>query len=167
MIARRDPSPSRSGAAGSGGLRHRHPGPAAPAQWLDATRPLPGRSQRHDPAAAHLPLLRRESLTHGARQARRPRPSISPYYERVHRLALVVTDPAAVTDTVARVARELGPVDVLVNNAGVAESAPFAKTDAALWRRHFDVNVNGPYLLTRAVLPGMLERRWGRIINIA
>jgi NAD(P)-dependent dehydrogenase (short-subunit alcohol dehydrogenase family) len=56
---------------------------------------------------------------------------------------------------------------VLVNNAGVAESAPFVKTDADFWDRHFAVNVRGPYLLTRAVLPGMLQRRWGRIINIA
>ena len=58
-------------------------------------------------------------------------------------------------------------LDVLVNNAGIAESAPFAKTDAALWERHLRVNATGPYLLTSAVLPGMLERRWGRVINIA
>ena len=82
-------------------------------------------------------------------------------------LVLDVTDAASVAAAVARTARELGPVDVLVNNAGLAESAPFAKTDPALWTRHFDVNVNGPYLTTRAVLPGMLERRWGRVINVA
>ena len=82
-------------------------------------------------------------------------------------LVLDVTDAASVAAAVERAARELGPVDVLVNNAGLAESAPFAKTDAALWTRHFDVNVNGPYLTTRAVLPGMLERGWGRVINVA
>ena len=80
---------------------------------------------------------------------------------------LDVTDPASVTDAVARTAHELGAVDVLVNNAGVAESAPLARTDPALWERHLRVNVTGPYLLTRAVLPAMLERRWGRVINIA
>jgi NAD(P)-dependent dehydrogenase (short-subunit alcohol dehydrogenase family) len=82
-------------------------------------------------------------------------------------LVLDVTDAASVTEAVERTARALGPVDVLVNNAGIAESAPFAKTDPALWERHFRVNVTGPYLLTRAVLPGMLARGWGRVINVA
>ena len=82
-------------------------------------------------------------------------------------LVLDVTDEAAVARGVASIAARLGPVDVLVNNAGIAESAPFSKTDAALWERHLRVNATGPYLLARAVLPGMLERRWGRVINIA
>jgi NAD(P)-dependent dehydrogenase (short-subunit alcohol dehydrogenase family) len=82
-------------------------------------------------------------------------------------LVLDVTDEAAVARGVASIAARLGPVDVLVNNAGIAESAPFAKTDAALWERHLRVNSTGPYLLARAALPGMLERRWGRVINIA
>jgi len=80
---------------------------------------------------------------------------------------LDVTDAESVTRAVTAVADKLGAVDVLVNNAGIAESAPLLKTDAELWDRHFRVNVTGPYLLTRAVLPGMLERRWGRVINIA
>ena len=82
-------------------------------------------------------------------------------------LVLDVTDEGAVARGVASIVARLGPVDVLVNNAGIAESAPFAKTDAALWERHLRVNATGPYLLARAVLPGMLERRWGRVINIA
>src|SRR3989442_15043849 len=53
------------------------------------------------------------------------------------------------------------------NNAGIGESAPFAKTEPELWDRHFAVNVRAPYLLARAVLPGMLARRWGRVINVA
>jgi NAD(P)-dependent dehydrogenase (short-subunit alcohol dehydrogenase family) len=61
----------------------------------------------------------------------------------------------------------LGPIDVLVNNAGIAESAPFAKTDPSLWDRHLRVNATGPYLLARAVLPGMRDRAWGRIVNLA
>ena len=82
-------------------------------------------------------------------------------------LVLDVTDEAAVARGVASIAASFGPVDVLVNNAGIAESAPFAKTDAAPWERHLRVNATGPYLLARAVLPGMLERGWGRVINIA
>jgi NAD(P)-dependent dehydrogenase (short-subunit alcohol dehydrogenase family) len=82
-------------------------------------------------------------------------------------VALDVTDADAVHAAHARVAAELGPVDVLVNNAGIAESAPFARTDAALWDRHLRVNVTGPYLCTQAVLSGMLARGWGRVINVA
>jgi 3-hydroxybutyrate dehydrogenase len=82
-------------------------------------------------------------------------------------LELDVTDLDSIMAAVHRTASELGPVDVLVNNAGIAESAPLARTDPALWDRHLRVNVTGPYLVTRAVLPGMLERRWGRIINVA
>jgi 3-hydroxybutyrate dehydrogenase len=82
-------------------------------------------------------------------------------------LALDVTDAAAVAAGVAAVVSALGAVDVLVNNAGVAESAPLARTDPDLWERHLRVNVTGPYLVTRQVLPGMLERRWGRVINVA
>jgi NAD(P)-dependent dehydrogenase (short-subunit alcohol dehydrogenase family) len=82
-------------------------------------------------------------------------------------LAIDVTDPASVADAVERTVSELGPVDVVVNNAGVAESAPLARTEPDLWERHFRVNATGPYLVTRAVLPGMLERGWGRVINVA
>jgi NAD(P)-dependent dehydrogenase (short-subunit alcohol dehydrogenase family) len=82
-------------------------------------------------------------------------------------VALDVTDPRSVTAAVERVLEGVTSLDVLVNNAGIAESAPFSRTDPALWERHFQVNVTGPYLMTRAVLPGMLERRWGRVINVA
>jgi NAD(P)-dependent dehydrogenase (short-subunit alcohol dehydrogenase family) len=82
-------------------------------------------------------------------------------------LALDVGDAEAVTRAVNAVGATLGPVDVLVNNAGIAESAPLGRTDQALWERHFRTNVTGPYLLARAVVPGMLERRWGRVINVA
>src|SRR5207253_5211895 len=82
-------------------------------------------------------------------------------------LVLDVTDERAVAQGVAAIVARLGRIDVLVNNAGIAESAPFAKTDTALWERHLRVNATGPYLLARAALPGMLERRWGRVINVA
>jgi NAD(P)-dependent dehydrogenase (short-subunit alcohol dehydrogenase family) len=80
---------------------------------------------------------------------------------------LDVTDPAAVATATARTRDTLGPVDILVNTAGIAESAPFARTDLGLWQRHLAVNATGPYLVTRACLPAMLERGWGRVVNVA
>jgi 3-hydroxybutyrate dehydrogenase len=78
-----------------------------------------------------------------------------------------VTDPASVEAAVTQAVAALGPIEVLVNNAGIAESAAFGRTDPAMWDRHLRVNATGPYLVTRAVLPGMLERRWGRVVNVA
>ncbi len=57
--------------------------------------------------------------------------------------------------------------DILVNNAGIAESAPITKTDDDLWHRHLAINLSGTFYCTRAALPEMIERGWGRIINIA
>ena len=59
-----------------------------------------------------------------------------------------------------------GP-DILVNNAGIAESAPISKTSDELWDRHIAINLSGSFYCTRAALPQMAERGWGRIINIA
>jgi NAD(P)-dependent dehydrogenase (short-subunit alcohol dehydrogenase family) len=60
-----------------------------------------------------------------------------------------------------------GPIDILVNNAGAAESAPFARTDAALLRRMLALNLESVFALTGLALPGMIARGHGRIINIA
>ncbi len=78
-------------------------------------------------------------------------------------LVMDVADAASVHAAFARA----GEVDVLVNNAGQAGSAPFGKTDAALWQRMLDVNLGGTFHCTQAALPGMLARRWGRIVNVA
>ena len=80
---------------------------------------------------------------------------------------LDVTDAASVGRAVDRAVVEAGAVDVLVNNAGIAESAVFSRTDLEMWDRHLRVNATGPYLVTRAILPGMLERGWGRVVNVA
>jgi NAD(P)-dependent dehydrogenase (short-subunit alcohol dehydrogenase family) len=86
---------------------------------------------------------------------------------RAHAVPLDVTNEESVRSAVSSAEEALGPVDILVNNAGVAPSAPFEKTDPALWNSVLAVNLNGTYLATRAVLPGMLARGWGRVINVA
>ena len=78
-----------------------------------------------------------------------------------------VTDEAAVARGFSRSFEALGPVSILVNNAGQATSAPFGKTSLELWRRMLDVNLTGTFLCTREALPGMLTAGWGRVINIA
>lgn len=78
-----------------------------------------------------------------------------------------VTQQASVDRAVARVEDVLGPIDVLVNNAGVAGSAPIGKVDDALWDRVIAVNLTGSFRVTRAVLPGMVARGAGRVIFIA
>ena len=78
-----------------------------------------------------------------------------------------VTDPGDV-QTLAREAKtQLDRVDILVNNAGVAHSAPLPKLTLEDWNRVLTVNATGTFLCTQAFLPGMLERRWGRVVNIA
>ncbi len=78
-----------------------------------------------------------------------------------------VTDRDSVRRAVAEAERKLGPIDVLVNNAGAAESVAFASMSDELWDRMLAVNLTGTYLCTRAVIPGMFERGRGRVINIA
>jgi NAD(P)-dependent dehydrogenase (short-subunit alcohol dehydrogenase family) len=78
-----------------------------------------------------------------------------------------VADEHSVKRAFAESEQRHGPATILVNNAGQAEAASFAKTDLALWRRMLDVNLTGTYLCTRAVLPGMRAAQFGRIVNIA
>ena len=77
-----------------------------------------------------------------------------------------VSDEASVA-ALAREAGELGPVAVLVNNAGAAGSMPITRTSLEEWNRLLAVNATGAFLCTRAFLPGMLERKWGRVVNVA
>lgn len=82
-------------------------------------------------------------------------------------VAADISDAAAVEAAFARAAERFGPVQVLVNNAGQAVSAPFGKTDAALWQQMIDVNLTGTYHCVSAALPAMLSAGWGRIVNVA
>ncbi len=78
-----------------------------------------------------------------------------------------VSDPASVSAMVAKVTAALGPVDVLVNNAGIGHLKPFADLTLEEWDATMAVNVRSLFLVTREVLPGMRERGDGVIVNIA
>lgn len=80
-----------------------------------------------------------------------------------HAVAVDITDEASVSGAFLHV----GAADILVNNAGAAASAPFERTDAALWERMLAVNLSGAFLCTQQVLPAMRAAKWGRIVNVA
>lgn len=103
---------------------------------------------------------------HGARVAvaARTREQVESVARETGGIALVcdVANPDQVTEIFA----DIKP-DILVNNAGIAESATLTNTTDELWQRHLAINLSGTFYCTRAALPAMLEKRWGRIINIA
>ncbi len=78
-----------------------------------------------------------------------------------------VTDAAALAGAVAAAEAARGGVAILVNNAGAAESAPFARTTRAVWDGMLALNLTSVFEATQAVLPGMLARGWGRVVNVA
>jgi 2-hydroxycyclohexanecarboxyl-CoA dehydrogenase len=85
---------------------------------------------------------------------------------RGHAIQLDVTDSDSVRAGVEAARAELGPVEILVNNAGWDELVPFLETDEPFWDRVIDVNYKGCLRLTREALPSMVESGWGRVINI-
>lgn len=78
-----------------------------------------------------------------------------------------VSDRAAVDDAMQEVRESLGPILVLINNAGITGFREFQKITDEKWDRIMAVNVNGPFYCTQAVLPDMIEAHWGRIVNIS
>ena len=84
-----------------------------------------------------------------------------------HAVVCDVTDPASIAALAVRAREHLGQVDILVNNAGIAVSAPFQRVTLEQWEAVHRVNATGPLLVTQAFLPGMVERGWGRIVNVA
>ncbi|WP_437534687.1 SDR family NAD(P)-dependent oxidoreductase [Sorangium sp. So ce726] len=80
---------------------------------------------------------------------------------------LDVGDREGAPSAIAALEGQLGHIDVLVNNAGVAESAPFDRTSDALWDRMLAVNVTGAFALCRALIPKMIARGFGRVVNVA
>ncbi|MGH3090193.1 MAG: SDR family NAD(P)-dependent oxidoreductase [Rubrobacteraceae bacterium] len=84
-----------------------------------------------------------------------------------HAVSLDVTDEVSVEGGLSAARERFGPVDVLINNAGAATSAPFARTTTDVWRAMVEVNMTGTFLVSRAVLAEMVERGRGRIVNVA
>ena len=87
---------------------------------------------------------------------------------KAHPTAVDVTDPAAVAAAAQAAAAQMGGIDILVNNAGISGmNKPTWEYPVEEWRRVLDINLSGPFLCSRAVVPGMIARRYGRIVNIA
>lgn len=82
-------------------------------------------------------------------------------------VATDVSDSAAVTSMIAEIERALGPIDVLVNNAGLAIIKGIDELTEEEFDRTIAVNLKSAFLCTKAVLPGMRSRKWGRIVNIS
>src|ERR1700709_1109147 len=77
-----------------------------------------------------------------------------------------VTDTASVQTAVDTVTKELGPIEVVVNNAGWDDFMPFLDTTEEFWDKILDINFKGALRVTQAVVPGMAERGFGRVVNI-
>ena len=110
-------------------------------------------------AGMHVTITGRRSEVLQALVARHP--------QQMHGVAADVADAQAVAHAFAEAKVKFGPIQILVNNAGQAQSAPFGKTDAALWQQMLSVNLTGTFHCTQAALPDMLAAKWGRIVNVA
>lgn len=84
----------------------------------------------------------------------------------VHAIAADIADAAACDRAVSEVEDKFGPVEILVNNAGILSNNKAAETSPDEWRRVLSVNLDGAFYLSRRVLPGMKSRRFGRIVNV-
>jgi NAD(P)-dependent dehydrogenase (short-subunit alcohol dehydrogenase family) len=84
-----------------------------------------------------------------------------------HSVPCDVADPASIKAAVAEAEAKMGGIDLLVNNAGIAPTAPLSRMELSMWNQAFAVNATGAFLCIQACLPGMLTRHFGRIVNIA
>ena len=81
--------------------------------------------------------------------------------------AMDVTSGESVAQALRQVEAALGAVDVLVNSAGIYRIGPFTEVDLAAWSQMLEINLTGTYIVTRAVLPGMIARRRGSVVNLS
>ena len=84
----------------------------------------------------------------------------------VHGYVCDVTNEAAVQDLVKKINEEVGVIDILVNNAGIIRRIPMTEMSADEFRKVIDVDLNAPFIVSKAVIPGMIEKGHGKIINI-
>ena len=87
--------------------------------------------------------------------------------DKAKAIKIDITNKGQVEDMVKKVLKDNGKIDILVNNAGISRPIKFIDIEPEEWDQKFNVNVKGVYLITRAVLPHMIEKRYGKIINIA
>ena len=85
---------------------------------------------------------------------------------KAHGYVCDVTDEAAVNAMVAQIEAEVGVVDILVNNAGIIKRIPMCEMSAAEFRQVIDVDLNAPFIVSKAVIPSMIKKGHGKIINI-
>ena len=85
---------------------------------------------------------------------------------QAHGYVCDVTDEKAVQDLIAKIKKEVGAVDILVNNAGIIRRIPMLDMSADEFRKVIDVDLNAPFIVSKAVIPGMLKKGKGKIINI-
>jgi len=84
-----------------------------------------------------------------------------------HAVSVDVSSEVSVEAAFEAARARFGRIDILVNNAGVTPSAPLHKTTLAMWNETLAINLTGAFLCARAALPDMLERKWGRLVNVA
>ena len=85
---------------------------------------------------------------------------------KAHGYVCDVTDEAGVTEMVAKIEKEVGVIDILVNNAGIIKRIPMCEMSAAEFRQVIDVDLNAPFIMSKAVIPAMIKKGHGKIINI-
>ncbi|MDR2776236.1 MAG: gluconate 5-dehydrogenase [Tannerella sp.] len=83
-----------------------------------------------------------------------------------HGYVFDVTDEEGVNTTIARIEKEIGIIDILVNNAGIIKRIPMCEMTAADFRQVIDIDLNGPFIVAKAVIPSMIKKGHGKIINI-
>ncbi len=86
---------------------------------------------------------------------------------QIRYVVLDVTNANSVQEAFSLASQQFGAIDILINNAGQASSAPFLKTTETQWQQILSVNLTGTFLCTQQALPAMLANGWGRIVNIA